>query len=252
MHYLSSWRGRMLLAITAIAVGALIAHGPIAQDLAYHQFADQRSLFGIGNFWNVVTNLPFLLVGLYGLVLIRRAPPGGLSAQLRPAYAAFFVGLVFLAPASAWYHLVPGNDTLLWDRLPITVVFMALFSAILGEHLDPSLARRALPVFLALGVASLVWWTSTGDLRLYVLVQFLPLLLAPLVIAMFPSPLPSVGLLWAMFGVYALAKAFEALDAPIYAALGISGHSLKHLAACLAVCLIAFRVRRCVEPARPA
>jgi hypothetical protein len=45
---------------------------PLLQDQSYHQFADQRELFGIPNFWNVVSNLPFIAVGAVGLLQVRR------------------------------------------------------------------------------------------------------------------------------------------------------------------------------------
>ncbi|WP_418316974.1 hypothetical protein [Piscinibacter sakaiensis] len=248
MHWLTAHRGTILLATAAMAVAALLLHGPIAQEAIYHRFADQRTLFGMPNGWNVATNLPFLLVGCHGLLLLARKPGCGLLQQLRAAYLVVFAGLIVLAPASAWYHLDPRDTTLLWDRLPITLVFMALFAAILGEHVGAAFGRRSLPVLLLLGLASLFWWRATGDLRLYVLVQFLPLLLLPLILLLYGSPWPGRGCLWLMLGIYALAKLAEGLDAVIYQAIGFSGHSIKHLLAALAAWMIALRVR--AQPAQ--
>jgi hypothetical protein len=56
---------------------------PIPQDQSYHQFADQRTIFGIPNFWNVVSNLPFLAVGAAGLRRFRDDP----------ATVVFFLGV---------------------------------------------------------------------------------------------------------------------------------------------------------------
>jgi len=55
----------------------LLAPGIAAASTAvagsgYHQFADQRELFGIPNFWNVVSNLPFIAVGAVGLLRFHR------------------------------------------------------------------------------------------------------------------------------------------------------------------------------------
>jgi hypothetical protein len=63
-------------------------------------------------------------------------------------------------------------------------------------------------------------------------VQFLPALLLPFILVLFPArPGAARPLAWAL-ALYGLAKVFEFLDAQVFA-LGhvISGHSLKHLAA---------------------
>ena len=57
----------MLLGLMVVSLATLPLLPPIAQDPTYHQFADQRTLLGIPNFWNVVSNLPFVLVGAMGL-----------------------------------------------------------------------------------------------------------------------------------------------------------------------------------------
>jgi len=231
------------LAVSMGAVIGLAVHGPIAQDPAYHAFADQRTLLGIPNFWNVVSNLPFLIVGAYGLALLLRGHGGGSLAFLRPAYAVFFGGVALVSFGSAWYHLNPNDATLAWDRLPMTLAFMAFFAAILGEHRHPALARRTLAPLLAAGVLSVIWWQATGDLRIYALVQFLPVLLIPLIVLMYPSALPGGGWLWGLGAAYVAAKVFEFLDQPVYDLLGFGGHAIKHVAAALAGLCIALQVR---------
>ena len=73
---------RLLLAVvTLVTVVALLRHGPIPQDPAYHAFADTRRIAGIPNFWNVVSNLPFLLAGLYGLARRSRLAVDATRAQ---------------------------------------------------------------------------------------------------------------------------------------------------------------------------
>lgn len=238
-----SWRGAILWGIAAAAIASLLMQGPIAQDPAYHQFADQRSVLRVPNFWNVASNLPFLLVGLYGSVLLGRGHSGGALSFLRPAYAVFFPALALVALGSAYYHLDPGDQTLVWDRLPMTLAFMAFFSAILGEHIQPSLVRRGLIPLLLLGMASVIWWQVSGDLRPYLLVQFLPVLLIPAIVVLYPSGAPGAGYVWALLASYVVAKVLELFDASIYQALGFSGHSLKHIAAGLGVYFVAVLVK---------
>lgn len=258
-----TWRECLLLLLTAAALVAIALHGPIPQPAAYHAFADRRALLGIPNFWNVVSSLPFTLVGLAGLRLLRRGLPPGALPELKACHAAFFAGAVGIGLGSAWYHLHPDNASLLWDRLPMTVTFMAFFAIVLGEHVNTRLARRALPALLMLGVGSVAAWVvsehqGASDLRLYVLVQFLPMLLIPLILLLYPSRLTRAGLLWTLLALYAAAKALEHFDTAVFEHLGLlSGHTLKHLLAagslyCMVVALRTRRTRRQGEDdARP-
>jgi hypothetical protein len=224
-----------LLGLAAVIAVALQA--PIPQPATYHGFADQRRLLGIPHFWNVVSNLPFLLIGLAGVhaVAVRRTP-GGLDA-LRSAYLWMFLGVAAVAAGSAYYHLAPSNASLTWDRLPMTIAFMAFFVIVVGEHIDPRWALRLLPPLLLVGAGAVLYWHSTesaghGDLRPYLMVQFVPLAVIPLVLLLFPSRVSGVGYLWGVLAAYVLAKLFELADRPLFS-LGewVSGHTLKHVAA---------------------
>ncbi|MGA8921400.1 MAG: hypothetical protein WB540_21920, partial [Pseudolabrys sp.] len=53
----------VLLALMAASLVGLLLLPAIAQDQSYHEFADQRTLFGIPNFRNVVSNFPFVAIG---------------------------------------------------------------------------------------------------------------------------------------------------------------------------------------------
>lgn len=246
---LMNWRAGLLLAICAAAIVALAMHAPIAQDPAYHVFADTRTLLGVANFWNVASNLPFLAVGAIGVIRIANgraaAAPG-----LQQAYLLLFLGVALVGLGSGFYHWRPGNNTLVWDRLPMTLAFMAFFAIVLGEHIDITLGRRLLWPLVIVGACSVGVWHLTemagqGDLRLYAGVQFLPVLLIPLILLLYPRP--GVMHVWLALAAYAFAKALEYFDRPVYEALGgISGHSLKHLvaAAGMAALLVGLRGNR--------
>ncbi len=241
--------------LTVVAVVVLALWGPIAQPADYHAFADRRAALGIPNAADTLSNLPFLVIGAAGLLALRRGVPRGALPVLRPAYAVFFAGAALLGPGSAYYHLHPDDGTLAWDRLPMTVAFMAFFAIVLGEHVDVRLARRALAPLVALGVASVVVWRATGDLRLYVLVQYLPMVLVPVIALAAPAALRPTGWLWALLVSYGAAKAFELLDAPVFRLTGggVSGHTLKHLAAAAGIAtflagLDRRRIARCAPP----
>ena len=248
----------MLLAVAAVAVVAVILHGPIPQPSGYHDFADDRCLGGVPNFADTLSNLPFLLVGVAGLVAFGRHTPPGALAALRPAYLVFFVGTALLFPGSAYYHLAPSDSTLAWDRLPMTLAFMAVFAIIIGEHISPRLGIRLLLPLLLFGAFSVLYWRATdtgngGDLRLYVIVQYLPMLLIPAIVLLYRSALEPTAYLWALLGSYGVAKVLEFLDAPVLRMTGfVSGHTLKHLAAALGVLflLLGFIRRRPVPAAK--
>jgi hypothetical protein len=238
MHH--DHRIRILAGITLIAVIAVFNFAPIPQDPAYHRFADQRTVAELPNFWNVVSNIPFLIVGFMGMCRVVGEPlPGGLD-ELRRMYFAFFAGIFLTGIGSFYYHLHPDNRTLVWDRLPMTVGFMALFAAIVGEYVSIRAARLLFVPLMVVGLASVLYWHVTeldgqGDLRPYALVQFLPMILIPAILWLFKSELQGNAFYWAMIAAYALAKAAEFFDAGLYALLGgVSGHTLKHAIAAAA------------------
>lgn len=237
----SHWthREQALLAATIIPVAVVfVLFDPYPQPAQYFDFADGRMLFGVPNFWNVGSNALFLVFGLAGLRFVFDEHLSILPG-MRPAYLALFTGISVTAFGSGWFHLEPNNDTLFWDRLPMTIAFMSLFAIVIGEHIAVPLGRRLLWPLLIIGAASVLYWQYTesqgaGDLRLYGLVQFLPMLLIPAILVMYRSLFNTVSFLWAAIGLYVIAKLFEFLDGPIFTSSELlSGHSLKHIIASL-------------------
>ena len=227
----------LVLAIVAIAaVAGTFLLDPIPQDPAYHAFADRRALFGVPNFWNVATNLPFLAVGALGWAWLRRIA----SPQLATHYRVLCTAIALVALGSGWYHLAPSNASLVWDRLPMTIAFMALFTALLADRVSWLLGRALLWPMIVAGISSIAWWVRTesvgaGDLRAYGLVQFLPMLLTPLVLLLWRDGSLAARPVWLGLAAYGVAKLAEHFDHAIFAATGfLGGHALKHLAAALA------------------
>ena len=225
---------------------------PIPQDPTYHAFSDSRYLFGVHNFWNVVSNLPFLLVGAAGLVFLHRNSEQVCVADLETTYRVFFIGIFLTAFGSSYYHLAPGNETLVWDRLPMTIGFAGLITIIVGEFVSVRVAKMLLVPLLLVGFLSVEYWHWTetrgvGDLRPYAIVQFLPMLLIPVVLLTHKPVIGKASYYWWMIAYYFLAKVFEFFDAGIFGAGQImSGHAIKHVAAAMtpAVFLYALSKRR--------
>jgi Ceramidase len=235
----SAWSSRVavIVTLTAASLLGLLLLPSIPQDQQYHQFADQRAWFGIPNFWNVTSNLPFIAVGAAGLWRFHR----------RPTTAVIFLGILLTGFGSSFYHWDPTDNTLFWDRLPMTLCFMAILAATVEDRVDQRMGAALLWPLLTIGVFSLLLWRWTGDLRLYAWVQFFPYLALPLLFVLF-RPRHTRSIYWVIAAaLYAIAKLFEFYDYEIYSALTIvSGHTLKHFAAagaCFAV-LRYFQTRR--------
>ena len=226
-----------LLILLAASLIGLLFLPPIAQDQSYHAFADQRTILGIPNFWNVVSNIPFIAVGAAGLWQLRR----------NVAISVLFVGILLTGFGSAYYHLDPNDRTLFWDRLPMATSFMAILANAIEEQVDLKVGAALLWPFVTVGVLSLMLWRWTGDLRLYGWVQFSPAVALILLFLLFPPAYSGASSWLIAAAFYALAKLFEFYDHAIYSMGSIlSGHTLKHIAAAAAcfVVLEHFKKRR--------
>lgn len=226
---IAAWRHAVLVLLVFGSLFWMLSLAPIAQDSGYHSFADTRKLFGIPNFFDVVTNLPFLLVGLLGVRFCLQAKPD----PVRAAWVVLFAGIGLVSVGSAYYHWHPGDAALVWDRLPMTIGFMGLLAALLGEYVDKRLATLMLIPAVGLGLASVFYWHWTDDLRPYLWIQLIPLLTIPAVMLLYRNGYSHQWLLLVALGWYVLAKAAEFHDSGVFHMTQelISGHSIKHLLA---------------------
>ncbi|PWT75322.1 MAG: hypothetical protein C5B46_02750 [Proteobacteria bacterium] len=222
-------RATLVAAIALVAVLPLLP--PIEQDQSYHHFADTRSWLGIRNAADVLSNLAFLAAGVVGLA---RLPSSRLALPeaTRRALWVFFTGLILTGLGSGWYHLGPGDRSLLWDRMGMTVSFAGVLAAIISQRVSERLATPMLYVLLAAGLGSVLYWAESGSLSAYALIQFggMLALLGLLLLAREPRDVLPWGqvLIW-----YGLAKIFESGDRLIWSwSNGLfAGHAIKHLAA---------------------
>jgi hypothetical protein len=244
---------RLPLLLTLAIAFAMLIHGPIAQLPHYHDFADSRSWHGLPNAADVLSNVGFALVGIWGLVRLwplRRRPE---LAAGWPGYALFLAALVLTAFGSSYYHLAPDDARLVWDRLPIAIACAGLLAAVRAETDSGTDARAWTLGLSAAAVASVGWWHFTGlhgqgDLRPYLLLQGLPLLLIPLWQAIHGAPCQDRIAFGVALTLYALAKITELYDHQILAILGsLSGHTLKHLLATAAALVLTLRLIRRVD-----
>ena len=227
--------GIFVTVTAALFVGMLFV-APISQPDSYHHFSDTRSFFGIPNALNVLSNAGFLVVGVAGLwFLLARSNESFISASERLSYLVLFFGILLTTFGSAYYHWSPSNETLVWDRLPMTFGFMGLFAGCLSERIGLRAGQLLLWPMVVVGILSVTYWQQTGDLRPYILVQFYSLIAIAMLIALFGPRYTRGGDIYIAIAFYALAKVLESYDKSIHATLRIvSGHTLKHIAAAAA------------------
>ena len=229
----------MIVTIAIATVFSLLR--PFPQPQSYHSFADRRSFLGIPNFGDVASNLAFAILGVWGITFLASAAASEhfIDQRERWPYIVAFVGLTLTFFGSSYYHLHPDNARLVWDRLPMTLVFTSIVAAVIVERISLRAGLWLLPLLLLIGVASVLQWHASelrgaGDLRFYAAVQAYSAVVL-LVALLFPSRYTRGSDFAVVVGFYAMAKALELLDRPIFA-LGhlVSGHTLKHLAAAAA------------------
>jgi len=239
-----SYRQRIAILMGLLLVGLMIllTIDPIPQDPEYHLFSDTRWFLSIPNFGDVVSNAGLAIVGVIGIFVILGAKHKSLFTQRKDAwpYLIFFTGVALISIGSSYYHLEPSNERLFWDRLPMSVAFMAFCSAVIADRIHNRLGNTwLLALLVVLGMLSLVYWHVTesqghGDLRFYAFVQFYPIIMLPVVLWLFPDHHYTAGrfLGW-VIAWYALSKVLEYFDKEVFDFFGhiISGHTLKHLAA---------------------
>ena len=241
---------------TLVTLGAalgLLVYGRVAQFPDYHAFADQRALLGIPRAADVLSNIGFLLVGASGVYRLWTDGRRAIADGAWSGYLIFCVSLIATAAGSAFYHLAPDDHRIIWDRLPIALACAGLLGAVRAECSPGPGDHVRTGLLVAAAIASVLWWSMTnvtgaGDLRPYLLLQSLPLVLIPLWQAVHRIPRRRRLVFAAAMPLYVLAKGAELGDRVVFGALGlVSGHTLKHVIAALAAGLL---VRVIVPPAR--
>ncbi len=236
-----------VVAFTALCAAAAVLIPPVPQPLDYHDFADQRTFLGIPNFMDVVSNAAFVAAGLAGLVIALGRRAVFAQPVERIPYAVFFVGLVLTGVGSAYYHLAPDNETLFWDRLPMTIAFMSLIAAQIVDRMSVRAGLALLGPMLAVGVWSVVHWIVTeragaGNVVPYAVLQVYCMVIVLGMALLHRSRYTRGEDVYWVFAAYLAAKVFETFDREIFDLLAgtVSGHTLKHLAAAASGAVIAF------------
>ncbi len=233
----------LLAALLGPALMALPSHGLVDLHPHGHPFIDARTIWGIPHFMDVLSNAPLLLAGLLGVWALRDTQ---LLPPARQAMTVFFVGLMVTGLGSAWYHWAPDAQGLVLDRLGMAVTFAGALALAVSERVSVAAASVTLRASLVVALLSAVMPLSHDNVWPWAVVQFGGMAL----MLWLSLQKPVVGALGVRIGVllalYAVAKVLELGDEAIFHATGeqVSGHTLKHLVAALAVFPVWFAVRQ--------
>ena len=225
----------LLLAVAALA--ALAALLPATGlPAGYHDFADQRTLLGLPHALDVLSNLPFAVMGAWGLWWLRRVPLDRLGTAQRGLAGLLFIGLIATAFCSSGYHLDPHDAGLCIDRVGMSLAFAGLLGLAAADRISAraGVALAAL-VAVAAPATALVAWLG-GNMTPWAVLQGGGLVLLAALALRRPQPRALGFSIIGVIAFYAVAKALELADAPVFALTQqlISGHSAKHLVAALA------------------
>jgi hypothetical protein len=261
-----SWsRATRIALVVAVSIlgGALLFFLPrVPLGSHYHDFADKRTLWGIPNAWDVLSNIPFCIVGVWGVLWSMQGSSKTAFSDDRERipYVIFFAGVALTGIGSFWYHMAPSNFRLPWDLLPMTCSFMSMVVAIVMERISIKAGLSLLAPLLLLGIASVAYWYFTevagrGDYRFYLFVQFFPPVVLAIIVVLFPPHYTGMKYLVIAFLLFVAAKIFEILDWKVYSATRVvSGHALKHVIAAVAclwiVRMLQFRIESYPVPRR--
>jgi hypothetical protein len=229
--------------VAALLVLAMALPG-MPQDPDYHQFADARTLMGVPRAMDVLSNIPFLVLGGIGLVYHLKGRLAYSNSAMRTSGLVFFLGFVLTAVGSAYYHLDPNNWGLAWDRMGMVVAFAGALGLLAAHRVSIRAANLLLPMALAGGVLSVAWFAATDSITPYLIVQFGGI---GLVAGASWLPTHGKGPNWAaLIAAYALAKVLEMEDSEVFRLTQgvVSGHTLKHVFAALAVLAVLLPLSR--------
>jgi hypothetical protein len=213
-----------------LVVAAFFLLPIVKQDEGYHNFADKRW----HNLFDVMSNLIFLLVGMHGLYSYKVFYNSINRYWLR---ALYYIGVILTCFGSSYYHYNPNSETLVYDRLPMTIAFTTLLAVIMETFIHSRLwqSRRLTNMaqigMILFGIMSVAVWVLTEDLKLYGLVQFgsiLYVIYDLIVNSEYQKKDMVIGI-----SLYLVAKLFEHFDHQVFYMTDcfVSGHTLKHLAA---------------------
>ncbi|CAK9144741.1 unnamed protein product [Ilex paraguariensis] len=191
-----------------------------------------RNFLGVPNTLNVITNFPFLIVGVLGFVLCLEGDFFNISLRGEIwGWTIFYTGIAAVAFGSAYYHLKPDNSRVTWDTLPMMIAYSSVLSSLIVERAGKRVGLTCLIGLLIVAFISTAYERNLNDLRMCMMFQLIPCIAIPCVTLLYP-PKYTHSRYWLLAaGVYLLGQFEVVADRKIFKVTRyvISGHSLEHL-----------------------
>lgn len=224
--------GLIILLLLAIFLPA------IAQNQNYHNFADQRTFFGIKNTSNTLSNLAFVIVGLWGLINFYKNKYIKITNAFSVLLNLFFITIILTGLGSSYYHLSPNDFTLVFDRLALSLVFAVVLAMLASIRISERSGFHTLAELIILAPLSVLLWNYNGNLTPYAVLQFGGIIIIVLTLLL-TKPQKQSPCFASLIILYGFAKVAEFYDGQIFLLTQnlISGHTFKHIIAALAVVL---------------
>lgn len=235
------------LAAAVAALTLLAALLPAAAlPAGYHAFADQRVLLALPHAVDVLSNMPFALIGAWGLWALHRLPRGGIGKAQRALVGVFFAGLGLTALCSSLYHLAPNHAGLCIDRIGMSLAFAGLLGLAAADRVSARAGLALAAVVAIAAPATALVDGLAGNMTPWAVLQGGGLALLAALVWRRPRPGALGFSIVTVIAFYAVAKVLELADAPVFALTSglVSGHSLKHLVAALAAGPVVWALHR--------
>lgn len=222
--------GLIILLILAIFLPS------IQQDQNYHNFADQRALFGVNNAFDTLSNLAFIIVGILGLFNFYNNKFIKISNSFSVILNLFFISIILTGLGSGYYHLSPNDFTLVFDRLALTLVFTFILAMLANVRISERSGFHTLAELIILAPLTVLIWNYNGNLTPYAVLQFGGIIIIVLTLLLTKAQKQSPCFA-SLIILYGFAKVTEFYDVEIFKLSQnlISGHTLKHLIGAIAV-----------------
>ncbi len=235
-----------ILSLSILVLILCSVFGPFKyQDLHYHQFADLRNWLPVPNTSDVLTNLFFLIFGIFGFIQIRNWLPTAENSTTRHMLKLFYFGFIVTTFASGYYHWSPNHQSLFVDRLGMSVAFAGLLGLGVDLHMSSRRSLLFAVIFLLFGVGADGYWLYTENILPWALLQVYGLVFLFSLFFLGRKNQNQLKINWlAIIAVYFLAKVFESNDHMVFNFTHelISGHSVKHILASLAAIPVLYAV----------
>ena len=248
---------RMLVSSTLVFALGFVIFGRIEQPQWYHDFADNRTFFGIPNAVDVLSNLALLIPGVVGLALVKEMHQkgGGYTDRFELVImTSLFGGIILTFMGSVWYHLEPNDSTMIWDRMPMTIVFASICSLVIADRMGVGVAKKVHVPLMLIGILSVLLWHWTGDLRPFFFFKHEPLIIIVILLIFGKATYDREVDYFVALSLFLLATVFELTDSTIYGITSIiSGHTVKHILAGVALWILLrmIQTRTMLNPHHP-